>query len=56
MKENFFLITSGIYFTVLIYLLDFWNSNPEAGSSESETHARTRYAVADQIQKELQGR
>lgn len=51
MKENISLLISLLYLSGLLYLLDFWNTDPTAGSSDSETHARNRYAVAEQIHK-----
>lgn len=56
MKELLSLFCSFIYFLVLFYLLDFWYADPESYTSDSETHARNRYALAEKIIKELEER
>jgi hypothetical protein len=53
MKETLFLLFSVLYLLVFFYLLDFWNPDPGSYDSDSETHARTRYLMAQEIQKEL---
>lgn len=54
MEENLFLFIRLLYLMAVLYLMDLWNTDEEDVHSDSEMHARTRYAVADRIQKELE--
>lgn len=56
MDENFFLLSSLVLLGVILYLLDFWNTRPSDPAPDSETHARTRYSMAEKIQKEFEER
>lgn len=56
MEEKLFLLVRLIYLSLFLYLLDFWNQDTDASSFDSETHARNRYSVAEDIQREFDKR
>lgn len=48
------LLSRILILSVVVYQLELWNKKSDQDASDSEIHARNRYAVADKITKELQ--
>lgn len=54
MQADLNLLSKIFALSVVVYQMDLWNTKSEHDASDSETHARNRYAVADKITEELQ--
>lgn len=52
MEDAMYLLISLVLFVVWI-VYTFWNSFDEDMPTESELHARTRYSIAEKIEREL---
>jgi hypothetical protein len=53
MKESSFLLITLVVLIIVIFIAAVWDAMTKENSSESELHARDRYAVAEKIDKEL---
>lgn len=52
MEDTMYLLISFVLFVVWV-VYTFWNSFDEDVHTESESHAITRYSIAEKIEKEL---
>lgn len=53
MKESAFLLITLIVLIIVVFIAAVWDAMTKDNPSESELHARDRYAVAEKIDKEL---
>ena len=56
MKEMIFLLSVLFISVVVLFIAALWDAMTKGNATESELHARDRYAVAEKIQKEFENR